>query len=219
MCILSYFCRWNRVCTKTTLPLYHLLFSCLNVLIPPPSWSPGNKCTSNLTWIDATELTPPLLCCVYNIAWKSHLVFVKNSFGFFCSHLYKTVKCLWTLTSTSGLLRMSSTLARSPLAAALTSSSLMSPDSCVSNSFFSNWDRRSNQTRGKHQTSVCVWEIGKKGSREDKEHRQACVRSAFLYKPPEALLTAEPEGAILVTAAGLYVQEVPQTSTFRSLSE
>lgn len=37
--------------------------------------------------------------------------------------------------------------------------------------------------------------------------------------PPEALLTAEPEGAILVTAAGLYVQEVPQTSTFRSLSE
>lgn len=75
MCILSYFCRWNRVCTKTTLPLYHLLFSCLNVLIPPPSWSPGNKCTSNLTWIDATELTPPLLCCVYNIAWKSHLDF------------------------------------------------------------------------------------------------------------------------------------------------
>lgn len=45
------------------------------------------------------------------------------------------------------------------------------------------------------------------------------VSIACLFIPPEALLTAEPEGAILVTAAGLYVHEVPQTSTFRSLSE
>jgi len=37
--------------------------------------------------------------------------------------------------------------------------------------------------------------------------------------PPEALVTADPEGATLVTAAGLYVQDVPHTSTFRSLSE
>lgn len=51
---------------------------------------------------------------------------------------------------------MSSTLARSPLAAALTSSSLMSPDSCVSNSFFSNWDRRSGPNKGKTSESVCV---------------------------------------------------------------
>lgn len=43
---------------------------------------------------------------------------------------------------------MSSTLARSPLAAAFTSSSVMSPDSCVSNSFFSSWDRRSNHPNG-----------------------------------------------------------------------
>lgn len=48
-----------------------------------------------------------------------------------------------TLTSTSGLFRMSSTLARSPLAAAFTSSSLMSPESCVSKSFLRSWDRRS----------------------------------------------------------------------------
>lgn len=41
----------------------------------------------------------------------------------------------------------------------------------------------------------------------------------FLFLPPEALVTAEPAGATLVTAAGLYVQEVPHTSTLRSLSE
>lgn len=124
------------------------------------------------------------------------------------------------LTSTSGLLRMSSTLARSPLAAALTSSSLMSPDSCVSNSFFNNWDRRSGQTSGKHQKLI-TRRCQIRESNEDKELKWYSLRvtSACSHIPPEALLTAEPEGAILVTAAGLYVQDVPQTSTLRSLSE
>lgn len=48
-----------------------------------------------------------------------------------------------TLTSTSGLFSKSSTLATSPLAAALTSSSLRSPDSWVSNNFFNSWDNLS----------------------------------------------------------------------------
>lgn len=65
---------------------------------------------------------------------KSKYVFKKN---FLCVCYGRT------LTSTSGLFRMSSTLARSPLAAAFTSSSLMSPDSCVSKSFLRSWDRRS----------------------------------------------------------------------------
>lgn len=125
------------------------------------------------------------------------------------------------LTSTSGLLRISSTLARSPLAAALTSSSLMSPDSCVSNNFFSNWDRRSGQTEGRGNQKGAACKIQRTGGIEDRDLRQHCLqlRGACSYTPPEALLTAEPEGAILVTAAGLYVQDVPQTSTFRSLSE
>lgn len=63
--------------------------------------------------------------------------------------IYSHNAVCWALTSTSGLLRMSSTLARSPFAAALTSSSVMSPDSWVSNSFFSNWDRRSGQAEDK----------------------------------------------------------------------
>lgn len=37
--------------------------------------------------------------------------------------------------------------------------------------------------------------------------------------PPDALLMADPADATLETAAGLYVQDVPQTSTFKSLSE
>ena len=39
------------------------------------------------------------------------------------------------------------------------------------------------------------------------------------YTPPDELPTAVPSAeATLVTAAGLYVHDVPQTSTFRSLS-
>jgi len=39
------------------------------------------------------------------------------------------------------------------------------------------------------------------------------------YLPPDELPTAVPsEEATLVTAIGLYVHEVPQTSTFKSLS-
>lgn len=66
-------------------------------------------------------------------------------------YVFKKTLCVCygrTLTSTSGLFRMSSTLARSPLAAAFTSSSLMSPDSCVSKSFLRSWDRRSAGTEG-----------------------------------------------------------------------
>lgn len=40
-----------------------------------------------------------------------------------------------------------------------------------------------------------------------------------LNLPPDALLIADPADATFETAAGLYVQDVPQTSTFKSLSE
>ena len=66
------------------------------------------------------------------------------------------------LTSTSGRFRMSSTLARSPLAAAFTSSSVMSPDSCVSKSFFSNWDSRSNHAKGTNPSNCKVDDRKKK---------------------------------------------------------
>lgn len=46
-------------------------------------------------------------------------------------------------TSASGLCKISSTLVESPLAAALTSSSLTSPDTWVSNNFFNNALKRS----------------------------------------------------------------------------
>lgn len=63
----------------------------------------------------------------------------------FWMHCIQLCTCKgWLLTSDSGRWRISSTLLPSPLAAALTSSSFTSPDTCVSNSFFSSALSRSN---------------------------------------------------------------------------
>lgn len=40
----------------------------------------------------------------------------------------------------------------------------------------------------------------------------------ILYLPPLLAPGKEPSDAIFVTAAGLYVHDVPHTSTFKSLS-
>lgn len=72
---------------------------------------------------------------------------------------------------------MSSTFARSPLAAALTSSSVMSPDSCVSKSFFSNWDRRSNHAKGCRNIKLQNRWQKKKGGENELCWCQRCLSS------------------------------------------
>lgn len=93
-----------------------------------------------------SERWPPCATSKWPFYYRKMVVSMKNDMlkswvhatdtSILLSQCLSNIMTMWRLTSDSDLCSISSTLTPSPLAAALTNSSLTSPDTWVSNSFF-----------------------------------------------------------------------------------